>query len=303
MTILAIDVGNSRAKIGIWHNVNPTGRAADMLTAVPLTPEVDLPTEIRRWLEHASSPKVDQAIIAGSNPNPVDDLMASWLGKEIPVIQIRSYQQIPLKMDVENPETVGIDRLLTAVAVRSRQTIPTTVIVVDAGTATTVNLTTADGTFRGGAILPGMRMSAHALHDYTAVLPLIDADSLVGTESQNNAAAIDPSVSTPNEILRSAHNGSSVSGNTGQDTTLQMPGRHTTSAIQNGIFWGHLGSIKELIAQLTVSQKSSGTDISDLTIAITGGGGRQLARLISDAVYEDSLALIGLSTLARSTHH
>ncbi|MEP3480414.1 MAG: type III pantothenate kinase [Fuerstiella sp.] len=303
MTILAIDVGNSRAKIGIWHNVNPTGQAADMLTAVPLTPEVDLPTEIRRWLKLASSPKVDQAIVAGSNPNPVDDLMASWLGKEIPVIQIRSYQQIPLKMDVENPETVGIDRLLTAIAVRSRQTIPTSVIVVDAGTATTVNLTTADGTFRGGAILPGMRMSAHALHDYTAVLPLIDADSLVGTESQNHAAAIDPSAPTPNEILRSAHDGSSVIGNAGQNTTLKMPGRHTTSAIQNGIFWGHLGSIKELIAQLTANQKSSGTDISDLAIAITGGGGRQLARLIPNAVYEDSLALIGLSTLARSTNH
>lgn len=277
MTILAIDVGNSRAKLGIWHHANRTGQPADLLTAVPLTSEIDLPNEIRRWLKLSDCPKVDQAIVAGSNPHPVDHLMASWLGKNLPVIQIRSYQQIPLKMDVEQPETVGIDRLLTAIAVRSRQVIPAPVIVVDAGTATTVNLTTADGTFRGGAILPGMRMSAHALHDYTAVLPLIDADSLIGSESTTT----NPSGDTPHE------------------STLQMPGRHTSAAIQNGIFWGHLGSIKELIAQLVASQQSSGTDIRNLKIAITGGGGRQLARLIPDAAYEDSLALTGLSTLAR----
>lgn len=292
MAILAIDVGNSRAKLGIWHDANPTGQPANMLTAVPLTAKVDLPNEVRQWLSLACCPQVDQVVIAGSNPTPVGELMASWLSHDLPVTQIRSHQQIPLSMDVESPETVGIDRLLTAVAVRSRQTRPTSVIVVDAGTATTVNLTTADGAFRGGAILPGMRMSARALHDYTAVLPLIDADALIGSDSLASEQAV--ASKTIDDKAESVDQ-DAVSD---PPKTLQMPGRHTTTAIQNGIFWGHLGSIKELIAQLITSQETSGADTSDLKIAVTGGGGRQLARLIPNATYEDSLALTGLSTLA-----
>lgn len=281
MAILAIDVGNSRAKLGIWQDANPAGQAADLLTAVPLTSHIDLATEVRQWLKRATCPQVEQVVIAGSNPGPVDELLTSWLGRELSVTQIRSYQQIPLKMGVERPETVGIDRLLTAIAVRSRQHLPAPVIVVDAGTATTINLTTSDGTFQGGAILPGMRMSARALHDYTAVLPLIDADSLIGTDQGiGETQSRDPN------------------GLPDPPIALQMPGRHTTAAIQNGIFWGHLGSIKELIAQLTTSLVSLEHGSSRLTIAVTGGGGRQLARLIPNATYEDSLALTGLATLA-----
>lgn len=284
MTILAIDVGNTRAKLGIWHAENPNGRAADQLTAVPLTSQLDLPHEVKQWLTIVRCPEITQVVVAGSNPKPVDELMASWISRDFPVTLIRSYEQIPLKMDVNNPETVGIDRLLTAVAVRSRQSQFTSVIVVDAGTATTVNLTTADGTFRGGAILPGMRMSARALHDYTAVLPLVDADRLVGADGENETAAAKFPEAKPTAFTA--------------PIALQMPGRDTAAAIQNGIFWGHLGSIKELIAQLQHGLQYSERLGAKLPIAVTGGGGRQLARLIPNATYEDSLALIGLSTLA-----
>ena len=281
MTILAIDVGNTRAKLGIWHSLNPTGKSPDQLTAVPLAGDVDLPEQVKIWLQQVGGLSIEQVIIAGSNPKPVAELMASWLADDFPINQIQSHQQIPLKMDVKNPETVGIDRLLTAVAVRSRQHQRTPVIVVDAGTATTVNLTTADGVFRGGAILPGMRMSAQALHDYTAVLPHIDADTFVEHEDANS------------KTDQCAVQQSTV--------TLKMPGRDTKSAIQNGIFWGHLGSIKELISQLTNHLVATEAPVSELTIAVTGGGGRQLATLIPAATYEDSLALIGLSTLAASS--
>lgn len=280
MTILAIDVGNTRAKLGIWRGANPSGHAADFLTAVPLASDVNLPHVVKSWLTRIDCHHVDQVVIAGSNPQPVDELIDSWVSRQFPVSVIRSHEQVCLKMGVQNPDTVGIDRLLTAVAVRAGQKIFTPVIVVDAGTATTVNLTTADGTFQGGAILPGMRMSARALHDYTAVLPLIDADALVGAEGG------DATITGSAEQLPSVQ--------------LQMPGTDTTAAIQNGIFWGHLGSIKELIAQLINQLQASNVDTSDPTIAVTGGGGRQLARLIPNATYEDSLALTGLSTLAGS---
>ena len=47
-----------------------------------------------------------------------------------------------------------------------------TVLIVDFGTAVTIDLVTADNTFRGGCISPGMTMRFRALHDYTAALPL-----------------------------------------------------------------------------------------------------------------------------------
>lgn len=46
------------------------------------------------------------------------------------------------------------------------------VLIVDFGTAVTIDLVTADNTFRGGCISPGMKTRFRALHDYTACLPL-----------------------------------------------------------------------------------------------------------------------------------
>lgn len=269
MAILAIDVGNSRAKFGVWLSDPSAGEAADFLTAVPLLDGVDLASELNNWLKSVDRNDIDQLVIAGSNPQPVQQLLNSWAHHNIQVTHIQSYHQVPLTMKVQQPETVGIDRLLTAVAVRARQIEPAAAIVVDAGTATTVNLTTSDGAFRGGAILPGMRMSARALHDYTAALPLIDADTLFEGELPDDASS-----------------------------SLQMPGRHTTSAIQNGIFWGHLGSIKELISHLVDRLPDFESAPSKVSVTMTGGGSRQLAALIPNAIYEDSLALTGLATLA-----
>lgn len=274
MTIIAIDVGNTRAKLGIWDGQDALTEPATFRTAIPLQVDTDLPTQVQRWIKQTCAPTLKTVMIAGSNPAPVHQLLNGNLSRKYDLRPIQSYQQIPLKMGVRHPETVGIDRLLTAVAVRAQQVAPSPSIVVDAGTATTVNLTMADGTFCGGAILPGMRMSARALHDYTAALPLVDADALVD-ESKN-----------PEEPVS-------------QEMLPQMPGNDTASAIQNGLFWGHLGSLKELIARLQ-SHLASVNETTPASITMTGGGGRQLADFIPGAVYHDSLALTGLAVLSRA---
>ena len=51
-------------------------------------------------------------------------------------------------------------------------------MIVDVGTAITVDLVSADGAFLGGAILPGIQMSARALHEFTDLLPLVDVSDL-----------------------------------------------------------------------------------------------------------------------------
>ena len=64
--------------------------------------------------------------------------------------------------------------LLAAVAANRIRTADRPAVIVDLGTAITVDLVSSDGAFQGGAILPGIEMSARALHDYTDLLPRIE---------------------------------------------------------------------------------------------------------------------------------
>lgn len=80
---------------------------------------------------------------------------------------------VPIGNAYRSPETLGLDRL--AAAVGAAALCPgRNVLIVDAGTALTVDLVTADGVFRGGCISPGLRMRLQALHDHTAALPLCE---------------------------------------------------------------------------------------------------------------------------------
>ena len=77
-----------------------------------------------------------------------------------------------IRIDTVNPKEIGPDRIVDAVSAYEQYGGP--VIVVDFGTATTYDLVTADGTFRGGVISPGIRISANALWNNTANLPEIE---------------------------------------------------------------------------------------------------------------------------------
>ncbi|MDE3001098.1 MAG: type III pantothenate kinase [Gemmatimonadota bacterium] len=77
-----------------------------------------------------------------------------------------------IEVAVERPEAVGVDRLLAAGAAFRR--VRGSVIVVDVGTALTIDLVSAAGCFMGGAILPGLKAMAKALATGTSLLPHID---------------------------------------------------------------------------------------------------------------------------------
>ena len=88
------------------------------------------------------------------------------------------------------PETLGRDRL--AAAVGATVLYPgENVLIVDFGTAVTIDLVTADATFRGGCISPGMKTRFRALHDYTAKLPLCAATESEELAGLNTRQAIE----------------------------------------------------------------------------------------------------------------
>ncbi len=115
-------------------------------------------------------------IVAGVNPKRQEDFVAWALARGDAVTEVTSHLQLPIKVDVDHPEKVGLDRLLGAVAANSRRTPGRVALTVDVGTAVTVNLIDAGGTFTGGLILPGVRVMTRSLHQNTAKLPLIESD-------------------------------------------------------------------------------------------------------------------------------
>jgi len=72
----------------------------------------------------------------------------------------------------DNPREVGADRVVNALAARERYGAPA--IVVDFGTSTNLDVVSADGDYIGGAIAPGLAISAAALQSYTAKLPEVE---------------------------------------------------------------------------------------------------------------------------------
>ena len=108
------------------------------------------------------------------------------------VIEIDSATKVPIRAAVDEPERVGIDRLLNAYAAAAMVKPGQPAIVVDAGSAVTVDLLDESGAFAGGTIFPGMRLMALALREHTAQLPLVEMSGPLpaGPPGKNTEAAM-----------------------------------------------------------------------------------------------------------------
>jgi len=91
--------------------------------------------------------------------------------------------EIPLAIDLKQPESVGIDRLLAALAAHRLHGRNVDTIVIDCGTAMTIDFVDRDATFRGGVIMAGPATNLLALTTMTAALPDLSAEKLLQPES------------------------------------------------------------------------------------------------------------------------
>ena len=94
------------------------------------------------------------------------------LGAEVLVVDART--PLPIRLDVDEPLSVGADRIVNTLA--ATRLFRRDTIVVDLGTATTFDCITRDGAFIGGVIAPGVRTGAETLVRRTARLPRVDLD-------------------------------------------------------------------------------------------------------------------------------
>lgn len=209
--LLAVDVGNNRVKAGWFDRIDRSG----------------IPEPRQTWTLPAENPAADRIVDQfvgdgkridwqiGSVNRPTASRLIDWLGEHRPDdrLTLLASGDLPLMVDLPRPDMVGIDRLLAAVAANRIRRAGRPAVIVDLGTAITVDLVSPGGSFLGGAILPGIEMSARALHDFTNLLPRIAMSELAD----------------PPDAL----------------------GKATEPAMRSGLYWGAVGAVRELVARLT----------------------------------------------------
>jgi type III pantothenate kinase len=170
--ILVFDVGNTETVLGLfengelidhWRIASSTGRTVDETGLL-----------IRSLLRESGFEVHVRAAVIGSVVPAMTRILADaaerHLGAHVALINGRT--PLPIRLDVDEPHTVGADRIantLAAMRMFKRDT-----IAVDFGTATTFDCITADGVFVGGVIAPGLQAGAETLVRRTAALPSVD---------------------------------------------------------------------------------------------------------------------------------
>ena len=108
---------------------------------------------------------------------------------QFPVLRFTPETPIPVTNRYRTPETLGSDRLAAAIGASSLKP-GKDLLIIDAGTCITYDVIDARGNYWGGNIAPGMQMRLHALHEFTARLPLVEAEGDVPGMGYNTETAI-----------------------------------------------------------------------------------------------------------------
>ena len=189
--LLAIDVGNTNTVLGLYEGEDlvhdfrietSKGRTTDELHVL-LASLVEL-AEVARQ-------EVDASVLASVVPSLTDifaDAIDRAFGHQVMVV--RPGIKTGMRLLYENPREVGADRIVNALAAYER--IKGSVIVVDFGTATTFDCISAAGEYLGGAIAPGMEISANALFSRAARLfraELIRPSKAIGRNTAHSMQA------------------------------------------------------------------------------------------------------------------
>ena len=185
INLLTMSVGNSRLALGTFVEGE-----LQHVARVPHARRADWPAVFQQaWMPIAKRPGA--AVAAASvNPPLVEAIehaaqqatgveRVEWVGREI---------DLPVKVRTKHPEETGIDRILNIAA--AYEQMGKGCVVVDAGTAITIDCCNDDGEFLGGAIAPGVAVQLDALHERTARLPRVNFAAPAGSFGDTTEQAI-----------------------------------------------------------------------------------------------------------------
>lgn len=190
--ILAIDVGNTHQKAALF---DASGNI--------------LPITATEALNMLGGQVLIGVVVSAVTDVPSDIARAIALRTDVLVVDRDT--SIPIRNAYTTPATLGTDRLCAAIGAWSLfKGVP--LIVMDAGTCLKYEYVSADGTYLGGAIAPGLNMRLRSMHEGTAKLPLLDAEPdapMIGTTtatSMHSGAFYSMLCEMEGRIARFVHN-------------------------------------------------------------------------------------------------
>jgi len=169
--ILAIDAGNSRVKWGWYQRDGNGGGGWSSIASVSLIEFAASGDHVNPFsATHENPSRIIISNVAGEGAH---QLLVNWTSifDADPQWLKASMQTCGVKNGYERPEQLGPDRWAALVAARALQP-GRACLVVNAGTATTMDALSRDGEFLGGVIVPGVDLMRFVLHEHTGSLPL-----------------------------------------------------------------------------------------------------------------------------------
>jgi type III pantothenate kinase len=185
--ILVFDVGNTETTIGLFESETLRGHWRIVSGVERTADEFGVLLRGLLALEGFAATDVDGAAIGSVVPRVTEPLVAACgalAGGAVIVVDARA--RLPIRVDVDEPLTVGADRLINTLA--ATRLFGRDAIVVDMGTATTFDCITGDGVFIGGVIAPGVQTALDTLVRRTSKLPateLVVPSNVIGRRTED----------------------------------------------------------------------------------------------------------------------
>ena len=189
--ILAVDVGNTQTVIGLFDGERLVGHWRVSTNASLTADELMIKVDALLGVPGHAWSIVERAVIASVVPKLTDawsEAARKATGHDPMVIGPGLKTGLAIKTD--NPHEVGADRIVNGVAALATHAGP--VLIVDFGTATTIDVIDAAGAYVGGAIAPGVETSAEALFTKAARLSKVDLEdpgTVIGRNTRQSVQA------------------------------------------------------------------------------------------------------------------
>lgn len=184
INLLALNVGNSRLGVAVFVSGN-----LEYVTRVPHGQRADWPGVIAEAWKRIEGR--ENAAVAGVSVNPplnqpVEQAVQQAIGRKVE--WVGTDIDLPIKVLTDVPAKTGVDRVLNVAA--AFEQMQKGCVVVDAGTAITVDVCNDKGEFLGGAIAPGAQLQLKAMHDHTAALPDVSLEAPKGAIGKSTEQAM-----------------------------------------------------------------------------------------------------------------
>lgn len=184
--IFVIDIGNTQIVVGLMDGSTRKDSFRLATDRVKTAEEYALLLHGICSMRGIDLKKIEGGILSSVVPvlTPVlQDAIESLIGRR--PLAVSAGVKTGLNLRVDNPGQLGSDRVVDAVAASARYKKP--IFIVDMGTSTTVSVVGRDGSFLGGMIIPGLRVSVDALSAMASQLPLNISletpDKMIGTNT------------------------------------------------------------------------------------------------------------------------